>query len=225
MRFRMWLDMRYMTIMGEKKAIPSYPHHRDYAYRKRELLNASTLLSFLTLSGGRAFKECYNCFKYTCAVPREVLIDPTNACNLKCRGCWAGEYTKSDHLSYEKLDEVIREAKELGAMDILMTGGEPLLRKKDILKLASTHRDLFFAAFTNGTLIDEALVQQMAKLRNLSVFISIEGFEEENDFRRGEGSFSRAIRSMNLLKPMISVSASLSVTIARITRALRAKNF
>ena len=48
------------------------------------------------------------------AAPFTILIDPTSACNLKCAGCWAGEYTKHDELEPELLDRILREAKELG---------------------------------------------------------------------------------------------------------------
>ena len=34
--------------------------------------------------------------KYNCNVPWAILIDPTSACNLKCTGCWAAEYDKTD---------------------------------------------------------------------------------------------------------------------------------
>ena len=47
-------------------------------------------------------------------VPWTILIDPTNACNLECDGCWAGKYEKEDHLKFETIDRIIREAKELG---------------------------------------------------------------------------------------------------------------
>ncbi len=51
--------------------------------------------------------------KYNCNVPWAILIDPTSACNLKCTGCWAAEYDKTDSLSYETLDRVINEGKKI----------------------------------------------------------------------------------------------------------------
>ena len=84
-----------------------------------------------------------------------MLIDPTTSCNLECVGCWARDYEKNINLSYDKLDELITDAKKLGVLQIIFTGGEPLMRKKDILKLAEKHNKLAFGMFTNGTLIDE----------------------------------------------------------------------
>ena len=165
--------MRHMMIAGEKKEIPPFPNHRDYVYRCRRFFEAESIPSFLSIARFRAVQEVWKGFRYKCGIPRDILIDPTNACNLHCKGCWAGDYDSAPSLSYEKLDSLMTEATHLGTMDILMTGGEPLVRKDDILRLAEKHRRLYFGIFTNGTLIDEAFVRQMKELGNVSVFVSI----------------------------------------------------
>ena len=66
-----------------------------------------------------------------CNVPWAILMDPTAACNLKCKGCWAAEYGKNSQLSYDDLARIIREAKELGTYMFLYTGGEPTIRRAD----------------------------------------------------------------------------------------------
>ena len=53
--------------------------------------------------------------------------------------------------------------KRRGLLDgVAITGGEPLLRKKDIIRLCEKHRDMAFHAFTNGTLIDEDFCQELS---------------------------------------------------------------
>ena len=74
------------------------------------------------------------------------------------------------------------------------------MRKKDIIKLAEKHRKSFFYAFTNGTLVDEAFCCEMQRLGNISLAVSVEGFEEQNDARRGQGCFQKAMDAMDLLK-------------------------
>ncbi|NLO98199.1 MAG: radical SAM protein [Peptococcaceae bacterium] len=138
--------------------------------------------------------------KHQCNIPYQILIDPTSACNLKCTGCWAQEYDKTDNLDFETLDRIIREGKELGIYFYLYSGGEPLLRKKDIIALAEKHNDCAFLAFTNGTLVDEDFCQQMEKVGNLVLAISVEGFEQETDMRRGVGTFQKVMQAMDLLK-------------------------
>ena len=144
----------HLMMDVEKKKIPPFPHHKDYIYRCRRFFEARTIISFLSIARFQAFKEAWNGFRYQCGIPRDILIDPTNACNLRCKGCWAVDYDSTPELSFEKMDSLLTEAEKLCTLDILMTGGEPLMRKDDILRLAQKHRRLYFGIFTNGTLID-----------------------------------------------------------------------
>ena len=52
--------------------------------------------------------------KEDCNVPWAILLDPTSACNLHCTGCWAAEYGNRLNLTYNDLDSVITQGKELG---------------------------------------------------------------------------------------------------------------
>ena len=61
-------------------------------------------------------------------------------------------------------------------------------------------------SFANGTLIDEAFCQEMLRVKNFLPAISVEGFEEATDSRRGAGTFRRVERAMALLRGRSSVS-------------------
>ncbi|WP_040397913.1 radical SAM protein [Anaerococcus senegalensis] len=138
--------------------------------------------------------------KYNCNIPWTILLDPTTACNLKCKGCWAAEYGNSLNLSYELIDNIISQGKELGIYFYIFTGGEPLVRKKDILKICEKHNDCEFLIFTNSTLIDEEFIDEMLRLKNIVPAISVEGSEFTTDARRGDGIYNKVIKSMKLLK-------------------------
>ncbi|MDL2258506.1 radical SAM protein, partial [Eubacteriales bacterium OttesenSCG-928-K08] len=133
-------------------------------------------------------------------VPWAILMDPTSACNLKCTGCWAAEYGNQLSMSYDTLNDIILQGKEMGTYMYIYSGGEPLVRKKDIIALCREHQDCMFLAFTNGTLIDEAFADEMLEVKNFVPAISIEGFEEETDDRRGAGTYQSVIRAMEILK-------------------------
>ena len=135
-----------------------------------------------------------------CNVPWLILLDPTSACNLHCTGCWAAEYGHKLNLTYEEIDSIVTQGKELGIYFYMYTGGEPLMRKKDLIRICEKHSDCIFHAFTNGTLVDEAFCREMARVGNLSLSLSVEGYEAVNDSRRGEGSFEKVMRAMDLLK-------------------------
>ena len=152
-------------------------------------------------AGLTGFKEVLaNREKYGCNVPWVILMDPTSACNLKCTGCWAAEYGHKMQRSFEQLDDLICQAKELGIHFFVMTGGEPLTRKADIIKLAEKHNDCAFHIFTNGTLIDEELCKETIRVGNISYALSVEGYEEVNDSRRGQGVFQKVMNAMELMK-------------------------
>lgn len=138
--------------------------------------------------------------KEGCNIPWTILIDPTSACNLKCTGCWAAEYSKQNNLSYDDLESLIKQANAINDYFFLFSGGEPLVRKADIIKLCEAHQDSFFAAFTNGTLIDEKFCEDIKRVGNFIPIISIEGFEEATDSRRGSGTFNKVVKAMDLLK-------------------------
>ncbi len=137
---------------------------------------------------------------HNCNIPWAILMDLTSACNLHCTGCWAAEYGQKLNLEYELLDDVIRQGKGMGTYMYIFSGGEPLVRKADIIRLCEAHPDCEFLAFTNGTLIDEAFADEMLRVKNFVPAISIEGFEEATDSRRGRGTYQSVIRAMQILK-------------------------
>ncbi|MDO9536507.1 MAG: radical SAM protein [Bacillota bacterium] len=133
------------------------------------------------------------------SVPQFLLIDPTSACNLRCEGCWAGEYSKVDHLEPELFSRIIMEAKELGIHWIVLSGGEPFCYPH-LLDVAAEHPDIVFMVYTNGTLIDEKTADRMAELANISPAFSLEGWREQTDARRGKGTFDKVTHAMDLLR-------------------------
>ncbi len=138
--------------------------------------------------------------KYQCNIPWAILMDPTSACNLRCTGCWAAEYGHKMNLSLDELESIIRQGKELGTYVYLYSGGEPLTRKKDLITLCERHPDCAFLTFTNGTLIDDEFADEMLRVKNLVPAISVEGFEDSTDERRGDGVYKKVLEAMERLK-------------------------
>ncbi len=175
------------------RLISSFYTDVDEGFRKKSFENM--LINFM---GSKRLGQVSE--QYDCNVPWAILMDPTSACNLHCTGCWAAEYGRSLNLSYEQMDDVIRQGKELGSYMYILAGGEPLVRKKDIIRLCEKHSDCTFLAFTNGTLIDEAFADDVLRVKNFVPAISIEGYEEETDFRRGKGTYQAVLKAMKILR-------------------------
>ena len=138
--------------------------------------------------------------KYHCNIPWLILFDPTMACNMHCIGCWSGTYGHKSNLSFEDMDKIVSEGKELGPHLYMMTGGEPTVRMKDIFRLAEKHNDCFFGLYSNSTLIDDEMCEKVRKLGNITFMLSIEGTPQTNDARRGDGHYQAVMNAMDLLK-------------------------
>lgn len=147
-------------------------------------------------------------------VPFLVAISPWMNCNLKCTGCYSGLYAKDGELSEAELDSLLAQCRTIGNYFIVITGGEPYLRKKMLLRLFRKYDDLFFLTYTNGTCFDEETVKEIARLGNVAPAISVEGYQHETDARRGAGVHDKLTRAMELLHRH-GVMFGISVTYTR----------
>jgi MoaA/NifB/PqqE/SkfB family radical SAM enzyme len=132
-------------------------------------------------------------------LPWFFVISPTAKCNLTCVGCYAGNYSKQEDLSFELVDRIFNEAKDLGVYFVTVSGGEPFMWPH-LLDIMEKHHDMFFQIYTNGTLITKDIAKRLGELGNAAPAISIEGFEKETDARRGEGTFKRIMEAMDNLR-------------------------
>ena len=136
--------------------------------------------------------------KYDCNMPWILLFDPTSACNLHCKGCWAAEYGNKLNLSFDEIDSIIQQGKEMGTYFYIYTGGEPLVRK-DLVELAShaTSKGMRAVISTNGTLITKEKARELKGVGLSYVGISLDGMEEVHDrFRGVPGAFRKALEGV-----------------------------
>ncbi|MGB9642671.1 MAG: radical SAM protein [Candidatus Ratteibacteria bacterium] len=131
--------------------------------------------------------------------PFFFVLSPTMRCNLRCTGCYAAQYTKQDIITTEQIDRIFTEAKELGIYFVTISGGEPFYRE-DLLDLWQKHNDMFFLVYTNGTLIDEKMAERLRELGNIAPAISVEGFKEETEKRRGSGVYEKLLEAWQSLR-------------------------
>ena len=139
--------------------------------------------------------------KYT---PSLISWNLTKMCNLKCPHCYmeAGKRAENEMTSDECL-ALIDEMKSLGTEMIILTGGEPLLRKDiyDIAKSAS-QQAIWVVMGTNGVLINDNVAQKMVECGVRGVGISIDSIDPEkhNRFRGGPNSWEYSVRALEICK-------------------------
>ena len=183
---------------------PSHPYHQYILHIVQdvdpEVMKTVAVNLFINASmiGWRKQEVCRA--QYQCNIPWAILLDPTSACNLHCTGCWAAEYGNRLNLTFDEIDRIIRQGKELGVYMYIYTGGEPLVRKDDLIRLCEKHSDCVFLCFTNGTLIDESFADEMLRVKNFVPAISLEGDEASTDSRRGKGTYQKVVRAVELLR-------------------------
>ncbi len=131
--------------------------------------------------------------------PWFLVLSPTMRCNLICLGCSTRRYTKDDDLPIPVIDHLLNEARIMGIHFIVTQGGEMFVYE-DMLDLYRKHKDIYFQVYTNGTLIDNKMAKTLAQFGNVAPMISIEGFRERTDSRRGRGVFDKAMQAMDNLR-------------------------
>jgi MoaA/NifB/PqqE/SkfB family radical SAM enzyme len=131
--------------------------------------------------------------------PGFFVISPSMKCNLNCYGCYAGYYDKKAELTFEEIDSVMTQAKDMGMYFCVVSGGEPLFYPR-IFDIFQRHSDIIFHMYTNGSLMDEKVCERFAEVGNVLPAISLEGFKKETDERRGEGHFDKVMKAMELLR-------------------------
>jgi MoaA/NifB/PqqE/SkfB family radical SAM enzyme len=167
----------------------THPHHR-----KKIISNFIINQLLVGTNRRKAFAEKSGFYP-----PDAMLMSPTMRCNLHCYGCYAASYSTEEDLAFEVIDRLVEECKGMGIHLVIMTGGEPFIRK-DLFDLFEKHGDTIFQIYTNGTLIDEKMVERFVALGNVVPAISLEGLREETDDRRGRGQFDRISEVMDWLR-------------------------
>ena len=144
----------------------------------------------------------YEIFRRGLDAPICLTWEITYGCNLRCVHCLSSSgKRRSDELTTDEAKRLIDEWAEMKVFYINVGGGEPMSRR-DFFELMdyTLGRGIGVKFSTNGTLIDDAAAAWIASRDYLDVQISLDGARPEtNDPIRGQGSYDRARRAMELL--------------------------
>ncbi|MDT8394567.1 MAG: radical SAM protein [Bacteroidales bacterium] len=135
--------------------------------------------------------------------PLAVLWDLTAQCNLKCKHCVVNSDShKLKNIPLAKCKHLINQMHDAGVKQLILSGGEPLMRK-DFFSIANyaTRKGFKLQVATNATMIDESVAKKLANI-NASTQVSLDAFTPEihDEFRNNKGSWARTIRGINLLR-------------------------
>jgi len=127
-------------------------------------------------------------------------------CNLACKHCYSISSDKdfAGELSTAEVNVVMDDLKSFGVPVLILSGGEPLLRP-DIFAISHRAREMGFyvGLSTNGTLINEENLGDIADVGYNYVGISLDGIGETHDrFRRKRGAFEASMNAIRLCQDL-----------------------
>jgi len=133
-----------------------------------------------------------------------VIWNLIRRCNLTCKHCYSISADKdfAGELSTAEVFRVMDDLKAFKVPCLILSGGEPLLRP-DFFEIAKRSKELGFytALSSNGTLIDAAMMKQIAPIDFDYVGISLDGLGATHDkFRRMEGAFAKSLAALRLCR-------------------------
>ncbi len=146
--------------------------------------------------------------------PLTLIIFVSDRCNLKCRHCfWWKQKKAVKELTIEQLTKIARSVKN--PLETLhLTGGEPFLRN-DISEICATFAKFNSPkniAFSSNGVMTDTIMEKMKEIGekceetagyrpNLSILISLDGFEAKHEYIRGvKGSFNKTVNTIRQLK-------------------------
>jgi len=139
--------------------------------------------------------------------PVGAKLELTYSCNLRCAFCYTDSPRRTLQRSIDLSDEewlrITDEAIDLGVIEAVVTGGEPLLRRDLTLEVIDrlTREGIGVALNTNGWFIDDEVADRLAAAPGLTVHVSIDGATPSlHDGQRGvPGSWRRAVEAIDRL--------------------------
>lgn len=136
--------------------------------------------------------------------PLEVSFHLTHDCNLRCAHCYlnAGEPSEKE-LTPEDMSNILDKLIDMKIFRILLTGGEPMLRKDffDIIK--KLHHKIWMVLSTNGNFISENNVEEITRyIKEFAISVDGATAKSHDQFRCVKGSFDKVIRSINHINNM-----------------------
>lgn len=139
-------------------------------------------------------------------LPLNGSLEVTLRCNLRCEHCYLPFSQRGGprrgELSLGEIQRLFGEMADMGCLWLLLTGGEPFLRR-DFLKIydEAKRKGFIVTIFTNGTLISQQAADHLAEWRPFAVEISLYGATQATYERVTgvPGSYARCRSGIELL--------------------------
>lgn len=150
------------------------------------------------------------------AKPSHLILYATNRCNLRCRTCFVNfDDNREKEMTLEEIKQIAGYLDKLIWLDI--SGGEPFLRS-DLPEICAAFSAKSISIPTNG-IERELICGAVEKIREktnaeITIAVSLDGFKETNDSIRGEGTFDKAIGTIEKLKKIRGIRIKVNTVLS-----------
>ena len=132
-----------------------------------------------------------------------VMFELTYGCNFKCRHCYVPEsFRGKRELKTKEVFFILDQLADMGCFYLGFTGGEPFMRK-DIIQILwqAKKKGLESIIYSNGSLIDERIAQELAQLKPNKVDITLPAMTEAafEKITSARGSYKKVFKAIGLL--------------------------
>ena len=197
---RLQSDEDYDTAIEDWNNLPAVVMSRDLKTLEAKKIDNN---QFASRKKQPPSNQIWNWLEGGEPTPISLELDITLSCNDHCPNCTCGFAHKQKSLTFSQIDNILKEASEIGIQGITLTGGGDPLQHNDIIPVLRTIKQYGFIAglFTNGGMINnEEIAHEL--LDSLEwIRISLDSASEAH-FRRmhGHGGYDERIEQIGQLK-------------------------
>lgn len=124
-------------------------------------------------------------------IPLGAELAITSSCNLRCRHCLQDDY-ENIFMPTDKAVDIIKLLAKTGVFEVNLVGGEPFTHSGLFRILESSEKEsVAVNLITNGTLLDDKMIEQLGDFKHLVLCVSLDGVGKDHDYIRGEGTFEK----------------------------------
>lgn len=101
-------------------------------------------------------------------------IEIASMCNERCIHCYIPHSEKTEYMSYEMFEKVLKDLNDMGTIGVILSGGEPMCNPRflDFLRLIQKY-DFAVSILSNLTLLNDEIFEELKKMRQVSIQTSL----------------------------------------------------
>jgi MoaA/NifB/PqqE/SkfB family radical SAM enzyme len=151
--------------------------------------------------------------------PMEISYFLNNVCNLRCKHCYVGTTHTVDRLMVTEWQDIFKRCMALGALTFGNVGKEPTLVWENTIELLRWFKlerrsltRLRYGIVTNGILLDNKRIKELAEAEPTYVDVSFDGDEVKHNYIRGIGCYQKTRANLIMFPPELKKHTFISFT-------------